>query len=204
MSTRTAAGPQSTPPATESDLLALPDEGRGWELLDGQLVEKQAGARHSRSQSRLNQVVLPYDRAGGGGQRPGGWVFLTEQLVRFGSQTLRPDVAGWRRERYVEPPVGQDAVLGVRPDWICEILSDGNATNDTIKKKRIYHRHEVPHYWLLDPTHESLTVLRWTATGYLEVLNALRGERVRAEPFDLVEFAVGSLFGEDEGEEPGE
>lgn len=195
----TAAKP--TRSATEADLLGLPDAGRGFELLDGQLVEKLSGARHSRSQSRLNQLVQPYDRpggGGGGGERPGGWVFLTEQLVRFGTQVFRPDLAGFRRERYVEPPPGEDAVLGLRPDWICEIVSPDNATHDTIKKKRIYHRHEVPHYWLLDPAQESLRVLRWTVDGYLEILDALRGERVRAEPFELVEMSVGALFGDDD------
>jgi len=193
-----STAPKPSRATTEADLLRLPDGGRGFELLDGQLVEKRAGVRHSRSQSRLNQLVQPYDRPGGsGGDRPGGWVFLTEQLVRFAHQVLRPDVAGWRRERYVEPPPGDDAVLVLRPDWICEILSPDNQTHDTIKKKRIYHRHEVPHYWLLDPVQESLRVLRWTRDGYLEVLDALRGERVRAEPFEMVELSVGALFGDD-------
>ena len=36
--------------ATEADLLALPEQGRGYELLDGELVEKQSGFRHGRAQ----------------------------------------------------------------------------------------------------------------------------------------------------------
>jgi Uma2 family endonuclease len=60
----------------------------------------------------------------------------------------------------------------------------------------------VPHCWIVDPRDESLTVLRWTPEGYLEVLVAERGERVRAEPFVAVEWAVGALFGDDD-EPPG-
>ncbi len=65
---------------------------------------------------------------------------------------------------------------------------------------RVYHAAGVPHYWLIDPQDETLTVYRWTAEGYLYVMGATREERVRAEPFDAIELQVGVLFGEDEGE----
>jgi Uma2 family endonuclease len=186
-------------PATEADLLALPEHGRGFELLDGVLVEKQAGFHHGRAQGRLVQRLEPYDRSSGSSDRPGGWWFVMEQLVRFDSgHTLRPDLSSWRRERLPEPPPDKDAVIDVRPDWIGEILSATNAGNDLVKKKRVYHRNEVPHYWIIDPRDQSLTVLRWTADGYVEVLLALRGERVRPEPFAAVEWAVGVLFGDDD------
>ena len=40
--------------------------------------------------------------------------------------------------------------------------------------------------------------------GYLEVLSAERGQRVRPEPFDAVEFAVGAFFGDDAEEDEDE
>lgn len=86
----------------------------------------------------------------------------------------------------------------MRPDWICEILSPSNATNDLVKKKRVYHHAQVPHYWIIDPMGESLTVHRFSPDGYVEILSALRGEKVRAEPFAAVEIQVGVFFGDDE------
>jgi Uma2 family endonuclease len=196
----TDAATKRDPPATEADLLALPDEGRGWELIDGQLMEKHGGYRHGFAHFQLREPLAPYSRRAGGGDRPGGWRFLIEQLVRFDAgQTLRPDVAGWLRERLPKPPEDEDTVVEVRPDWVAEIISPTNAGNDLIKKKRIYHRHGVPHYWIVDPRDESLTVLRWTPDGYVEVLVAERGERVRAEPFVAVEWLVGDLFDDDDG-----
>jgi Uma2 family endonuclease len=186
-------------PATLGDLLALPERGRGFELIDGALVEKHGGFRHGRAQVRLGQRLQPYDRGGGDGDQPGGWWFLAEQLVDFGAgRVLRPDVAGWLRARLSEPPADEDAVIAVRPDWIAEIISPGNPGDDLVRKKRIYHQHRVPHYWIVDPRDESLTVHRWTADGYTQVLVAQRGERVRAEPFGAVDLAVGVLFGDDE------
>jgi hypothetical protein len=49
-----------------------------------------------------------------------------------------------------------------------------------------------------DPIAETLLGNRWGPDGYFEVLAAVRGERVRAEPFDAIKLAVGVLFGEDD------
>ncbi len=160
------------------------------------LVEKEAASgRHGAAQGRLFRHLGPYDRHPGGGW-PGGWWFATEVEVQFEeSQVFRPDVAGWRRERLAQPP--DEVPITVRPDWICEVLST-NKRNDTIKKKRVYHRHQVGHYWILDPVEATLVVYRWHPDGYVEVLIADRDERVRAEPFDQIELRVAVLLGDDD------
>jgi Uma2 family endonuclease len=52
-------------------------------------------------------------------------------------------------------------------------------------------------YWIVDPERETLTVHRWTEGGYLVVVQAKRGQTVRAEPFEAIELAVGVLFGDE-------
>jgi Uma2 family endonuclease len=196
-----SAAAKKLPPldeATLADLLALPDQGHGYEIIDGELVEKETSAEHGVAQSRIGRLLGPFDRRPGG-RLPGGWWFATEVLIDFGpKQQFRPDVSGWRRERMPDRPTG--SVVSVPPDWICEIISPSNASNDTVKKKRAYHKHQVPHYWLLDPVRETLSVLRWSPDGYIEVLSAMRGERVKAEPFDAIELQVGVFFGDDDEE----
>jgi len=63
-----------------------------------------------------------------------------------------------------------------------------------VKKLRTLHRAGVPHYWLLDPVRLTLTVLRFTPEGYLEVLTATGDETVRAEPFEAVELVLMTIF----------
>jgi Uma2 family endonuclease len=184
-------------PAALADLLALPEEDH-YELVDGELVQKEAGSvRHGQAQGAAFHLLSPYRRKPGGPpDRPGGWWFSTEALIDFGEPNARmPDVAGWRRERL--PELSDEAVVKVLPDWICEVLST-NRADDLVKKKRLYHRREIPHYWLIDPRDEILTVLRWTPDGYTEVLVAERNERVRAEPFVAIDLQVGVFFGDDE------
>jgi Uma2 family endonuclease len=185
-------------PASLDDLLAIPEDRRRHELVEGSIVEKGAASgKHGGVQRRLSARIDPFERRPGG-RWPGGWWFGTEVDVYFDeANTLRPDVAGWRRDRVPEQPT--DAVVLVRPDWVCEILST-NKRNDLVKKLRVYHRHQVPYHWIVDPDEETLLVLRWAPEGYVEVLVAERGERVRPEPFDALPLQVGALFGDEEDE----
>ena len=192
-----AARPSPPGTATLADLLSLPEEER-YEMIDGELVPKEAASgKHGSAQVSLGHLLFPYRRRGGPPDQPGGWWFASEALIDLGpQQKYRPDVAGWRRERLAAPPT--EVPITLRPDWICEILSATNASNDTIRKMQGYHVAQVPHYWLLDPRDETLTVYRWQAEGYLRVLGAERTDTVRAEPFGAVELKVGALFDDEE------
>jgi|SRR5579859_7817312 len=182
--------------ATSVDLADLPDGSRA-EVIRGAIVEKAApSAEHGDAQSQLAVLIKgPFQRPPGGGG-PGGWWILTEVEVEFGPHEIyRPDVVGWRRDRMPQRPTGRP--VRVRPDWVCEVLSPTTAKNDLVDKLRTLQATGVPHYWLVDPERETLTVLRWTPEGYLTALVATRGERVHAEPFAEVELPVGSLFGDE-------
>ena len=66
--------------ATLADLLAIPEELRRHELIDGAQVEKEAAsAKHGGAQTRLGRSLGPFDRRPGGPpDRPGGWWFASE------------------------------------------------------------------------------------------------------------------------------
>lgn len=183
---------------TLEDLLEIAEPQRFHEIIDGELIRKALpSAKHGGAQVSTTQLLRPFNRRPGGTGGPGGWWFASETEVELAAdQVYRPDVCGWRRERLAELPT--EAPVELRPDWVCEILSPSNASNDTVKKLRAYQRYLVPHYWIIDPIAETLTVHRLTSDGYLLALAAERGERVRAEPFDAIELQVGVLFGDDE------
>jgi Uma2 family endonuclease len=183
-------------PATLDDLLAIPEGERDHEIIDGELVRRAMPRLvHGRSLIGLGaRIRVPYDRPPGR-RGPGGWWICGDPDIELApDQIYRPDLAGWRRERM--PSMPEEHPVRLRPDWVCEILSPNNATNDTIKKFRNYHRYQVPHYWILDPMNETLTVHRWAEPGYMAILLAERGERVHAEPFDAVEIDLDELFGD--------
>jgi len=184
-------------PKTLQDWLELPDDARV-ELIDGEFVEKAAPTfEHGRAQGHTaGSIVGPFDRRPGGAGGPGGWWIVTEVDILLDGRIYRPDIAGWRRERASVP--FKERPVALRPDWICEIVSDSNRTTDTVTKLRRYHHAGVPHYWILDQMESTLTVHRHTADGYLVALRAESGERVRAEPFEAIELLVSVLLGGDE------
>lgn len=184
-------------PATIADFFAIPESVRFHELRDGQLIEKAAPAgEHGNAQAGIvGAIHAPFQRKRGSGG-PGGWWIATEvEVLLETGDIVRPDVLGWRRETCPARPIGTP--VKARPDWVCEVVSPSNAKEDTVKKLRLYHRVAIPYYWIVDPRDSTLTVLRWSADGYVTVLRAESPDVVRAEPFDAVVIAIGTLFGED-------
>jgi Uma2 family endonuclease len=189
--------------ATAAELLAIPEDERFHEVIDGEIVQRANPTfEHGAAQAKLSAHVGPFNRRPGGGH-PGGWWIATEVEIELEAhQVYRPDVVGWRRDRVPERPSGSP--IRIRPDWICEILSPSKPLHDLGAKFDAYQRNAVPHYWIVDPMSERLRVHRWTSEGYLVVLNARRGQRVRAEPFEAIELPVGELFGDEpDQDEPG-
>lgn len=178
-----------------ADWVAEPEERR-LELIGGELVQKAApDFRHAEAQFALAEQLRPEFHRRGGGGHPGGWWIGGEIDILLGENGFRPDLSGWRRDRVAALP--KERPVTVRPDWVCEVLSQSNASNDTIVK--MWHCHEagIPHYWLLDPDTRTLAVYRDSPDGYIHVLVAQAGQTVRAEPFGVVEIRVGLMFGED-------
>ena len=183
--------------ATLADFWAIPEAERFHEFMSGEILEKAApSGEHGDAQAGVVSAVRPPFQRKSGGGGPGGWWIATEVEVRLETgDIVRPDVVGWRRESCPERPTGTPVHL--RPDWTCEIVSPSNANNDTVRKLRLYHQVRVPHYWLVDPRDATLTAMRWSPDGYVTLLRAERTEVVRAEPFQAIELAVGTLFGDD-------
>jgi Uma2 family endonuclease len=198
---RRRMGEDMAPPddrKTIEDVAREPEE-RYLELLDGVMVEKASpDIGHSMAQGAIIGLMHPsYGRKPGSGGGPGGWWILPELDISLGRYDwVRPDLAGYRRDKHASIP--KTRPLPLAPDWVCEVVSESNASRDTVQKVRLYHRIGVGHYWLVDPARRTLTVLRHAPDGYQLVLSATVGERVRAEPFEAVELPVSDLF-EDTG-----
>ena len=126
MSAKSSQSPLPTP-ATFQDVLAIPEESRRHEVLDGELVEKEVSSgKHGVASCAAGGLFSPFRRAPNGPERPGGWWILVDvTIVLAPHQTVRPDLAGWRRERMPSPPEGYPQYL--RPDWVCELSSDRDA-----------------------------------------------------------------------------
>ncbi len=188
--------------ATYADLLALPSDVRG-EVIGGQLVTAPAPLpRHSHVQRAVGRFIGGpfHDDDGRGG--PGGWWIFVEVDVALGPHDIvRPDLAGWRRERLARP--GAVRPIQVAPDWVCEVLSPATAARDRVHKRALYARAGVPHYWLIDPEARVIEALALRDGAWLEVGVYDDASVARVPPFELVELEVGRLFLPRDADDPG-
>jgi Uma2 family endonuclease len=192
------------PLATAADIAHRPDRDR-LEIIHGVIIEKDSPMsasprpRHAIAQVRLcSWLDRRFSRRNPGQAGPGGWWIMSEIHVAYASGELYcHDVAGWRRERTDDEMLSSTQVE-VRPDWVCEILSDAHAKHDLVNKPLVLHRAGVQHYWILDPDEKQLLVYRHADLGYLNILSASSEEMVRAEPFDAVDLKVAVLFGDED------
>jgi Uma2 family endonuclease len=120
---------------------------------------------------------------------------MTEVDIQLAAhEVVRPDVAGWRRDRLPDPRA-QRPVTTV-PDWICEVVSPARPAHDRVTKRRLYASHGVPYYWIVDPEARTLEALRldmetreWREIGAYDDQST-----ARIAPFDAVQLEVGRLF----------
>lgn len=177
-------------------------------LVDGRLVyDALPGPAHGVVQAGVAaEIRRAFHRAVGDAERPGGWWISQEVDMVLGGVGCRPDLLGWRRAEYAKmPQPDARGVVTETPAWICEVLSRTTAALDLGAKRRAYHRAGVEWYWIADPEHRTLTVLRRAEADYLFVRAGGVGDRLRAEPFEAVEMALDEVFdlGEAQAGEPG-
>jgi Uma2 family endonuclease len=139
-------------PWTYEDLVALPDDGKRYEIVEGELYEMPAAnALHATAITNLLTLLAPFVVALGGSWRtapldvfiPGGNPVQPDIVV------LLPDGRAWMSRRGVEGP----------PDLIVEVLSPSNRGHDLLTKRALYGRAGVREYWLADPEMLTLEIL---------------------------------------------
>lgn len=178
--------------ATWDDLVRTPDEGRVYEVLDGNLeAAPRPAAAHGWAQSALaGDVHPPFGRGRGG---PGGWWILIEPDVLLEPhQIVVPDLAGWKRDRL--PDLAAAKPIAVVPDWICEVVSPGDGGRDRVRKAAIYLRAGVAHYWILDPADRTLEAFEARDGRWLRLGAWTDGDTPRVAPFEAIELDVAGFF----------
>lgn len=186
---------------TVEDWLAVADEQPPYELIDGELIQKDGpgietspAVSHGATILWVGIALAPFVRRPGDADRPDGWWLATDAGIQLGSFIFRPDIVGWRCDRHPAMPRARPAPE--RPDWVCEVLSESNRRQDTVVKLHQYHQAGIPYYWIIDGDAGTLAVHRHTPDGYLIALCATASDHVRAEPFGAIELDLAALLGD--------
>ena len=172
---------------TVDDLAQLPDDGKRYEILRGDLAVSPSP---NRKHQRLVQAVYRwlYERE----RQEGGQAFVAPFDVIFDEYNVtEPDVLFVRAERL---HIVTEAHVQGAPDLVVEVLSPSTRSRDLGVKAHLYARFHVSEYWAVDPDMNTLTIYRLTTDGY-QVTGPFRVDEVVQSPlFPETALAIADLF----------
>lgn len=148
------------PRLTYSELRWMPDDGKRYELIDGEVfVNPSPNVKHQRVLRRLAFSMDYHAEA-----HKLGEVFVAPLDVVFSEKTsLQPDVIFVSSAR--RGIIGPEYIIGA-PDLVAEILSPYRVAFDRVTKLGQYARHGVGEYWIIDPAAESVEVCALVGSNY--------------------------------------
>ena len=135
-----------------TDLLALPEDGRRYEIHEGELVLVPSPLlRHQLAARAVFLLLDSYARETGGDA-----LFAPLDIVFDEYDVVQPDVVFFSAER--RHLLRPDVVVRIAPDIAVEVLSPSTAATDRGRKMRMFARYGVREYWIVDPVLEQIEI----------------------------------------------
>ncbi|MCC7368910.1 MAG: Uma2 family endonuclease [Chloroflexi bacterium] len=170
-----------------SDIWDAPDNGKIYEVIDGELYVSPSPAwRHQLQLNRLNKRVINWvddHHLGYVVPAPTGVVLDDENGLEPDIIFISHERAHYISERGVEGP----------PDLVVEVLSPSTEARDRGIKLRRYGAAGVTHYWILDPEGPRIEERVLGERGYQLVCTVDPGEVFRPTLFPGLEIPLDEL-----------
>jgi Uma2 family endonuclease len=169
------------------DLLALPDDGRRYEIIEGELYERPAPSwAHAIVIANLMLLIGPIVRAIGGH-------IATAPLDIFfpGANPAQPDLIVVLPDSEARPsPRGVEGP----PDLVVEVLSPSNREHDLLTKRALYAQAGVREYRLVDPDARRIDILALGRDAFHLVQSAAGDDVAISSLLGDAEIRVAAIF----------
>ena len=173
---------------TWRDYEATPNDGRRYEILEGELsVTASPRIRHQDVLLRLAVALHTHvtDRGLGKVYPAPTAVILSDTSV------VEPDIVYVAADR-----LGQISERGIEgaPTLAVEILSPSTAQTDRHTKMQLYARHGIPWYWIVDPDNRVVEIYRLDEGMYALSRRVSGDEELPAEPLAGLAIPLAPLW----------
>ena len=142
---------------TSADLAVLPDNGKRYEIIDGELyMSRQPHWHHQRACGKIFAALETWSADTGTGEAN-----LAPGVIFAEDDDVAPDVV-WVSQARRATALGPDGHLHAAPELVVEILSPGatNERRDREAKLKLYSRRGVLEYWIVDWRAQQVEVYR--------------------------------------------
>jgi Uma2 family endonuclease len=176
------------PRVSFAELCRWPDDGRRYELYDGEVIVVPAPLpRHQVVALNLAELLREYERA------TGGLVLISPIDIVFSEyDVLQPDLVFFRKER--RHLLDMMAPTRVPPDLAVEVLSRSTEARDRGRKKQLFARFGVAEYWIVDPVGDVLEIYVLQDGTYRPAGVYARLEQVLSPTLDHLAFETSRIF----------
>jgi Uma2 family endonuclease len=156
---------------TYRDYLTWPDDGRRYELYEGEAyMVPSPSVQHQRILRKLMLLLAQFMDV----YQLGEIFHAPLDVVFDGDTVVQPDILFVSHQR--RGIIGKQNISGA-PDLVVEILSPATGERDRGIKLQLYCRYGVRECWLIDPEERTVEVLALSPEGY-QVLGQYSGDEV--------------------------
>lgn len=160
---------------TDKELMALPDDGNKYELVEGELVMSPAGFEHGDISTALVERLRAHARL----HRLGRVADSSTGFKMANGNVLSPDVSFVANERFKTMKRLPKGFFQGAPDLAVEVLSPGESKRHLERKAKDYFANGTRLSWVINPEEPSVAVYRSTAPHkVLSIRDTLEGEDV--------------------------
>ncbi|MCO5172315.1 MAG: Uma2 family endonuclease [Planctomycetes bacterium] len=174
---------------TYEDYRQLPDDGRRYEVLDGELVVSPSPSRrHQELSKRLQYQLYRHAEVE---HRVGEVFYAPFDVILSEDNVVQPDLLFVARERLA---AFSERGLEGAPDLVVEILSPSTRARDRGKKREVYARFGVRELWLVDPERDAVDVFERVAGDLVATGSLGRGESLASRVVPGLRIDLAAVF----------
>ncbi len=172
--------------ATYEDYRHFPDDGKRYEILDGEIyMTPSPSPRHQYVSKRLQRVFEQYFE-----ERLGYQVFNAPlDVILADDDIVQPDLLVVAER----PQISARGIEGA-PIVVVEILSPSRPAYDRLTKARRYAARGVPHYWIVDPEARTVECFRMEGGAYRLDASAANREDLVVPSFTGLTIPLAGLW----------
>jgi len=176
---------------TYEDYAALPNDGRRYELLEGDIdVTPAPSMGHQRSSRNLERILLDHVRR----HKLGAIYDAPVDMILDARTVAQPDILFVAKDRLgIISPRGVEGAA----DLVVEILSPATRRVDRTTKMRVYAKAGVLEYWIVDPEAKTFELFGLRQGAYVLLATAAGDETIRPDFFAGLEISLTEVFADD-------
>jgi len=182
--------PAQTIPWTYEDYLLFPEDGKRYEIVEGDCFMSPAPrTRHQDISGNLFSLLKVYFK----GTKKGRVFAAPTDVILSDTNIVQPDLLVILAARTFM--ITEKNIQGA-PDIVIEIISETSRKTDEITKKKLYERHGVLEYWIVDPDLALVKIYRLTDGRYgrAEERAQERGETLTTVLLPGLDISLTELF----------